>query len=64
MKHTVCVEGCDDETTVEIDVYDEDWETICNLAEAVNKASECQCQPRMICDGIRCGVAPVREEEK
>jgi hypothetical protein len=55
MKYRITVSGCDDETTVDLDMTGAEVAFAEKLAEAVTEASEYSCQPKM-------RVAPTPEE--
>lgn len=47
----IVVQGCDDNTTIEMDLEDEELELLSKVAAEITKTSMCACQPRMtVCE--------------
>lgn len=51
--HYITVSGCDDSTTVTMDVTEPEFEFLRRLAEQITAASSYGCQPRMSLDDPR-----------
>lgn len=52
-KYKVCVDGCDDSTSIEIELTDEQAETVRNVAERITEASTYGCMPKMSIDEVK-----------
>ncbi len=55
MIHKLTLKGCDDETSIEVDLTEEGLKLVTRLAVQFNQTSEFKCMPRLQIDGKTVG---------